>query len=130
MGHGKLTGRLLEAEEKRLSRIKQTRELIRTKGLSGQLNNTKWRELFDRVEDLRLIFEIKLLSENNLRHCTFIRELENTSILIDDNGDFIEFLEIELVKFKKDNKLTEHLNNLKVEYFDKADDLIIQGYAG
>jgi hypothetical protein len=41
----------------------------------------------------------------------------------------LKFLEIELLKFKKDDNVTKRLDNLKVEYFDNADDLIIQGYS-
>jgi hypothetical protein len=91
----------LKTEEIRQSRIKQTRALIETKGLSGLFNNTKWLEVFEWIDDSRMAFDIKLLSEDNIRHCDFIRELENTSVLIDDTGDFIEFLEIELLKLNE-----------------------------
>lgn len=91
----------MKTEERRLSRIKQTRELIQAKGLSGLFNNTKWVEVFEWIDDSRMPFDIKLLSEDKIRHYDFIRELETTSVLIDDTGVFIEFFEIELLKFKR-----------------------------
>lgn len=77
-----------------------------------------------------MVFDIKLLSENKLRHCDFIRELEDTSVLVDDTGDFVEFIEIELLKFKMDDTLTMYLDNSNIEYIVSAEDLIIQGYRG
>jgi len=123
-----MKSRALRTEERRQSRIKQTTELIRTAGLSGLFNNIKWFEIFEWIEESRMVFDIKLLSEDKLRHCDFIRELEDTSVLVDDTGDFIEFLEVELLKLKRDDKLTKHLDNLRVEYVDTNDDLIILGY--
>lgn len=121
-----MTSRLLN--ERRQSRINRTRELIRTKGLSGLLNNTKWFEIFDHLENARTTFDIKLLSEDHLRHADFILELENTSVLVDNTGDFIDFLEIEFLKIRKNDTLAKHLDNLKVDNFDEADNIIIQGY--
>lgn len=121
-----MTSRLLN--ERRQSRINRTRELIRTKGLSGLLNNTKWFEIFDHLENARTAFDIKLLSEDHLRHADFILELENTSVLVDNTGDFIDFLEIEFLKIRKNDTLAKHLDNLKVDNFDEADNIIIQGY--
>jgi|GEM_PF-2458542 len=123
-----MTRRPLTAEEKRQSRIKLTRELIRAKRLSGLLNNTKWFEIFEWISNSRIGFEIKLLSGTESRHCDFIRELENTSILVDNTGDFIEFLEIESLRFKSSKEAAEYLDSLRVEYVDEDDDLIIMGY--
>lgn len=121
-----MTSRLLN--ERRQSRINRTKELIRTKRLSGLLNNTKWFEVFEHLEDSRIAFDIKLLSEDTLRHCDSILELENTSVLVDNTGDFTDFLEIEILKVRKDDTLAKLLDDLNVDYFDEADDLIIQGY--
>ena len=115
-------------EQRRQSRIKQTKDLILTKRLSGLLNNTKWHEIFEWIEGSRIEFEIKLLSETEPRHIDFIRELEDSSVLLDDKGDFVEFLEIESLTIKNDEKSIEYLDNLRVEYTDHADDLTILGY--
>lgn len=125
-----MTCRDLKTKEKRQSRINQARELIRITKLSGLFNNTKWFKLFEWLDDSRMVFDIKLLSENKLRHCDFIRELEDTSVLVDDTGDFVEFIEIELLKFKMDDTLTMYLDNSNIEYIVSAEDLIIQGYRG
>jgi hypothetical protein len=121
-----MTSRLLN--ERRQSRINRTRELILTKGLSGLLNNVKWFKIFEYFEDSRTTFDIKLLSEDNLRHSDSILELENTSVLVDNTGDFIDFLEIEFLRIRKEDTLAKHLDELKVDYFEEADNLIIQGY--
>ena len=113
--------------EKRQSRIRQTRELIRKRRLSGLLNNTKWHEVFEWVASSRIQFDVKLLSENTLRHCDFIRELESSSILIDNTGDFIEFFEIESAIF--DNNVAKYLDSLGISYIDNANQLIVPGYA-
>jgi hypothetical protein len=92
------------------------------------LNNTKWSKIFEWIEDSRLEFEIKLLSETNPRHCDFIKELADNSVLVDNSGDFVEFLEIESLTLKRGKKSIEFLDSLGVEYLDKADNLMIAGY--
>jgi hypothetical protein len=122
-----MTSRLLN--ERRQSRINRTRELILAKGLSGLLNNTKWLEIFEHLENERTAFDIKLLSEDHLRHADFILELENTSVLVDNTGDFVDFLEIEFLRIRKDDTFVKHLDNLEVDHLDEAENLIIiQGY--
>lgn len=123
-----MTSKPLTQEKVRQSRIRLTKELIQTKNLSGLLNNTKWFEIFECFENSKTTFDLKLLPEDKLRHCDFILELEDTSVLLDNSGDFIDFVEIELVKFKKDPKLTKDLDNLRIEYSADAEYLIIQGY--
>jgi hypothetical protein len=122
-----MTSRLLN--ERRQSRINRTRELILAKGLSGLLNNKKWLEIFEHLENERTAFDIKLLSEDHLRHADFILELENTSVLVDNTGDFVDFLEIEFLRIRKDDTFVKHLDNLEVDHLDEAENLIIiQGY--
>jgi hypothetical protein len=115
-------------EQKRISRVTQTRNLIVTKGLSGLLNNTKWYQIFEWIEQARISFDIKLLSEVDSRHCSFIKELEDTSILADDKGDFVEFLEIESLTFKRDKKLVDLLDKLGAVYLSETDNITVRGY--
>jgi hypothetical protein len=123
-----MTREPLTTEQRRQSRIKQTKDLILAERLSGLLNNTKWHEIFEWIEESRTEFEIKLLSETEPLHSDFIRELEDSSVLVDDKGGFVEFLEIESVTIKNDKKSIEYLDNLRVEYTAHADDLTILGY--
>lgn len=125
-----MTRRRLTDEERRQSRIKTTRGLILTRGLSGLLNNTKWFEIFDWIDGPRMEFEIKLLSESSPRQSNSIRELESTAVLVDDDGDFIEFLEIESLSFNINSKSIEYLKTLGVEYYIQADEVAIPGYKG
>lgn len=119
---------LLKKDLSRNSRGELTRELIRKNGLSGRLNNTKWHEILEWIDESRLSFDIKLLSELNFRYCDFIRELEKTSVLLDESGDFIEFLEIEFLKLEKNENVVNHLEILGKDHIEEIEWVIIQGY--
>lgn len=114
--------------EKRLSHIKDVKKNISTNFTNGLLNNQKWSKIFEWLDDYSFDFQIKTLLSDDYKTCTFIRELEQTALLINDNGVFIEFLEIEHLKVKKTNELLILLNNLNIEYDDQQEFIEIDGY--
>ena len=92
------------------------------------MDNHKWREIFDWIDQHHLPFELKTLLSDQTRSCDRIRELETTSILIDDTGDFIEFLEIEAITARKTNELIRLLDKLNIDYYDRSKWMEIKGY--
>lgn len=115
-------------QEKRLSRLKITKNLILSDSITGLLKNQKWIKIFEIIDIHRADFEIKTLLSENYIGCSFIRELEKTSLLIDDSGDFIEFFEIYRLKTKKTNELITLFDKIKVKYIDLNDLIEIEGY--
>jgi hypothetical protein len=115
-------------QEKRLSRLKITQHLILNNSFTGLLNNQKWLRIFEVLDINQIEFEIKTLLSENYKKCSFIRELENTSLLIDDTGDFIEFLEIDRLKTRKVNQLTTLMDETKIRYIDRNELVEIEGY--
>ena len=115
-------------QEKRLSRLKITKNFILNESLTGLLNNQKWIKIFEVIDINNIDFEIKKLLSENYKPCSFIRELENTSLLIDDSGDFIEFFEIDRLKVKKVNELITLLEEIKAKYTDQNELIEIEGY--
>jgi hypothetical protein len=115
-------------QEKRLSRLKITKNLILNNSFTGLLNNQKWIKIFEVIDINNIDFEIKTLLSENYKTCNFIRELENTSLLIDDSGDFIEFFEIDRLKTKKNNDLITLLDEIKAKYTDQNGLIEIEGY--
>lgn len=115
-------------QEKRLSRLKITKNLILSDSITGLLNNQKWIKIFEIIDIHRAGFEIKTLLSENYIGCSFIREPEKTSLLIDDSGDFIEFFEIYRLKTKKTNELITLFDKIKVKYIDLNDLIEIEGY--
>lgn len=115
-------------EEKRLYRIKTTRTFIASHTKASYLNNTKWRELLDRVWELNAPFAYKTLLEDNWKDCSFIRELEEQAVLLDDTGDFIEFLEIEAIEVPSEERLSDFLNLKHIPYTIQNGKLLIQAY--
>lgn len=115
-------------QEKRLSRLKITKNLILNNSFAGLLNNQKWGRIFAVLDFTNTEFEIKTLLSENYRTCSLIRELETTSLLIDDSGDFIEFLEIDRLKTKKVNELITLLDEMKIKYTDRNERIEIEGY--
>ena len=114
--------------EKRISRIDQTKKLILNKNYSGTLNNRKWIRIFSYLQDHNIKFKIATLTGKQLE-VDFIRELADTSILIDDSGDFIEFLEIDqLIVNKKDEGLLSMLHNRNIEYQQEDSFILIEAY--
>ena len=102
--------------EKRSSKLKSTKRLILNNGLTGLLNNQKWHEIFETIEWQSIPFEVKTLLADDYKSCNDIRELESTSLLMDDSGDFIEFFEIERIRFKRKTELEFLLEELKVNF--------------
>lgn len=114
--------------EKYDSRIKQTRAYILDNNLSGLLNNQKWQKIFEWVERNQTPFTLTTLLNSNEQTCTFIRELENNSILIDDSGQFIDFLEINKLTVSKSLSLTSFLAESSIDYADNDKTTVIIGY--
>ena len=127
-----VTQRMLEKThldlEKRISRIDQTKKLILNKNYSGTLNNQKWIRIFSYLQDNNIKFKIATLTGKQLE-VDFIRELADSSILMDDSGDFIEFLEIDqLIINKKDEGLLIMLHNRNIEYQQEESFILIEAY--
>lgn len=115
-------------EQIRQSRIKTTKKFVVSQTKASYLNNVKWRELLERVEVLRIHFYYKTLLVENWRNCNFIRELEETAVLLDDSGDFIELLEIEAIKISHDERLMSFLEINTIHYFAQGEILVIPAY--
>ena len=114
--------------EKRESRLKQTKQFILSNSISGLLNNQKWYDLFDWLDNEKVSFKMKILLSSEEQNCDWIRELEDTSILIDDTGNFIEFFEIEKIKTTNHNGLSEFLRLSNFEYDDSQEEIEVYGY--
>lgn len=114
--------------EKYDSRIKRARAYIHDNNLSGLLNYQKWYKIFEWLQINQTSFTLTTLLNPNVQTCTFIRELENNSILIDDSGQFIDFLEINKLTIPKTISLTLFLNSTHVEYVDNNNTTEIFGY--
>jgi hypothetical protein len=115
-------------EEMREARIKNTNGFILQKNLSGFMNNTKWYKFFDWLWAHQIPFEIKSLLSNEIKKCNEIYELEDTSILIDNSGDFIEFLEIEIVTVAKSEIVKNYLTEQNIEFADQFQQLRVIAY--
>jgi len=118
----------LRNKEKRDSRIKDTRKFIIEKASSSLLNNQKWYQIFEFIELCRSEFELKTLLSSDLKKASNIFELEQNSLLIDNSGDFIDFLELEKVTLKNTSELTDELKKLNVEFLEKSNRIEIHGY--
>ena len=118
----------LRNKEKRDSRIKDTRNFIREKTNGSLMNNQKWFRIFELIEQCNSEFEIKTLLSSGIRKADQILELERSSILIDNSGDFIEFLELERLILKNTSELKAELEKLNVEFIERADFVEINGY--
>lgn len=118
----------MKQEEIRQSRIKQTKRLILEHNFAGLLNNQKWFRIFDWLNMNSIDFHLKTLNSSDKVICKFIRELEKSSILIDDSGNFIEFLEIESITIKKTDKILFLLKELNVDYSACGSCIDINGY--
>jgi len=118
----------LRSKEKRDSRIKETRNFILEKTNGSLLNNQKWYRIFEWIEQHQSEFELKTLVSSEYKKADHIFELEKSSILIDNSGDFIEFLELEQLILKNTSELKTELEKLNVEFFEQADFIKINGY--
>jgi len=115
-------------KEKRESRIKETRNLILSKSYSSLMNNRKWYQIFELLEQQYSEFELKTLLSSEAKKTDQILELEKSSILIDNSGDFIEFLELEQLILKNTSELKTELKKLNMDFFEQADFISIYGY--
>jgi len=114
--------------DKRAARIKQAKVLIHQKSKSSLMNNVKWQALFEILEFREVPFHLKRINGYDLKACSFIRELESSAILIDDSGDFTEFLEIEEVLIAKDLDLITELESIGVYHELRDQQICILGY--
>ena len=118
----------LRSKEKRDYRIKETRNLILKKNYGSLLNNQKWYRIFEWIEQHNYEFELKTLLSSDIKKANDILELEQSSILIDNSGNFIEFLELEQLILNKTSELKSELKNLNIEFYEELNKIIIQGY--
>jgi hypothetical protein len=61
--------------EYRQSRIKMAKEFALINTTAELLNNYKWYSIFDRLDDMKSIFELKTLLSNDIKVCHHIQEL-------------------------------------------------------
>ena len=119
----------IRKKEIRDSRIKETRNFIRSKSFSSLMNNHKWFQIFELIEEQQSEFELKTVRSFEIRKADSILELEKSSILIDNSGEFIEFLELEQITLKNTAELKSELNNLNVDFYEESDKIKIRGYS-
>ena len=119
----------IRKKEIRDSRIKETRNFIRSKSFSSLMNNHKWFQIFELIEEQQSEFELKTVRSFEIRKADSILELEKSSILIDNSGEFIEFLELEQITLKNTAELKSELNNLNVDFYEESDKIKICGYS-
>jgi len=119
---------LLRNKKKRDSRIKETQNFIRSKSFSSLMNNYKWFQIFELIEEHQSKFELKTLLSSEIRKADSILELEKSSILIDNSGEFIEFLELEQIVVKSTLQLKSELDKLNADFHEDLDNITIQGY--
>ncbi len=105
-----------------------TKKFIIDNNATGLLNNHKWYKIFEWLNDSNINFQLKTLLSDKSNKYVQIIELEETSVLIDNSGDFIEFLEIDRLTIKKTNELLDFLNDLNIDYVDQIADIEIDGY--
>ncbi len=110
------------------SRIKETQNFIRSKSLSSLMNNHKWFQIFELIEKHQFEFELKTLLSSKIRKNDSILELEKSSILIDNSGEFIEFLELEQIVVKSTLEFKSELDKLNVDFYEEMNNIKIQGY--
>ncbi|SEA79486.1 hypothetical protein [Psychroflexus halocasei] len=92
------------------------------------MNNQKWYRVFELVEENHSEFELKTLLSSDIKVSNDILELENNSVLIDNSGDFIEFLELEKLTLKTTSELEIQLKKLNVDFTEQSDKIEINGY--
>ncbi|HPE56461.1 MAG TPA: hypothetical protein P5514_01335 [Bacteroidales bacterium] len=117
-----------QQQEKLASRIKTTKAFIVSNNLTGLLNNQKWFNLFEFIEDCNLSFQMKLLNSDEIIHIAQIFELEKTAILIDLKGNFVIFLEIEKISIPRSVDIHDFLSQKKFEFNPLENVIEIIGY--
>lgn len=113
---------------KKLSRSQKIKNTILEKGYSKILNDQKWHNIFEIIDKRNIVFKIKLLVNSNANYCDFIRELNETSMLIDDSENSVAFFEIDYIEINKNNEILALLDNKETEYFMNANSIKIFGY--
>ncbi|MGB1248176.1 MAG: hypothetical protein ACPG4Z_04775, partial [Chitinophagales bacterium] len=102
----------IRSRERRNSRIKETRNFIIENTSSSILNNQKWYKIFDWIEKHSMEFTLKTLLSLDEKKYNFIFELEESSILLNNSGDFFDFLELETLTLKSTLKLKVELQEM------------------
>jgi hypothetical protein len=118
----------LRKKQKRDSRIKETRNFILKHTSRSLMNNQKWYRVFELVEQNHSEFELKTLLSSDIKISNNILELENNSVLIDNSGNFIDFLELEKLTLKSTSELETQLKELNVDFTEQSGKIEISGY--
>tara|TARA_X000000950_G_C13545585_1_gene509365 strand:- start:205 stop:594 length:390 start_codon:yes stop_codon:yes gene_type:complete len=111
------------------SRIKETRNFIHSKSFSSLMNNYKWYQIFEFIEKNQTEFELKTLLSPEIKKANSIIELEKSSILIDNTGEFFEFLELEQITLKNTLELKSKLYKMNINFYEDLDKIKIKGYS-
>ncbi|NQZ85908.1 MAG: hypothetical protein HRU03_09390, partial [Nanoarchaeales archaeon] len=109
----------IRRKEKRDSRIKEVKNYISNTSLSSLMNNVKWFKVLEEVEFRDVTFKMKLLLNSETIEVNQIFELEESSILINNNGEFIEFMEIESIEVPRSIEFKSFCNRMKLLYSEK-----------
>ncbi len=118
----------LRNKEKRESRIKETQNFILSKTYGSLMNNRKWYRIFEWIELNKIRFKLKTLLSPEFRNVDQIFELESNSVLIEDSGNFIEYLELEEIILEKRSEIKSLLEKLNVEFIEELNSIRILGY--
>ncbi|MCS3552724.1 MULTISPECIES: hypothetical protein [unclassified Sphingobacterium] len=95
---------------------------------SGLLNNIKWFNLFELLEQLGRQFSLKRLNHKIEIGVTLIRELESDCLIIDDKSGFIKFLDIEKITLLGNKSLISFLEDKNYPFDTDQDIITIYGY--
>lgn len=118
----------LRNKEKRDSRIKETKNFILEKTNGSLMNNQKWYRIFEWIEKCNAEFELKTILSSEILKVKKLIELEKNSILIDDSGCFIEFLELDKLILKSTVEIKIVLEKQNIEFLEKNNFIEINGY--
>lgn len=118
----------LKDKEKRISRIKDSKNFILANKLSGLLNNYKWYQVFELIENNHLEFYYKILLDSKVIKSKQLLELEKSSFISDSSTGFIEFLEVDFITFNSSFEVMYELTELNIQFTVSIDKIIINGY--
>jgi len=114
------------------SRLKIVKEYIKQNTKGSVLNNLKWSKLFESLDELKISFDINLLTDNinkNNLLTTDIYEIENEAVLTNQYNSFIYYLEIDNIIIEHDNNdIKNEFQKMNIPFEVNDDKIIVKGY--
>lgn len=92
------------------------------------MNNSRWRKLFLILREHSLTFRLKTLISESIITAQQIYEIEQTAVLVDNNGDFIEFFEVEKIILPNKPAVTKLLSSAHIRFTERDEVIEIPGY--